>query len=313
MWNGAPRVYAIALNTYREAVRARLLLGLAALALATALYCIAVGEFALKNAPRVIADLGSASTSIYAILAAVIIGATSLYRELEQKTIFPILARPIGRSEYLVGKYAGTLLTLAVFISLDSAAVLLILARHGGRSWTTLVAAVAVLVAVPLLIGWRLPRARTFVPIPWAATALLAGAILASGQPDERRLVLGAALLAFLEIMIVTAIAALFSSFSSPFLSAVFTVGVFVVGREADTLAHLPLRVFGSALKQAAVGLSKIVPNLQVYVPARAILTGEAAQGTLAAHLGLAALQAVGWSVALVTVSSLVFKRRDLV
>jgi len=306
-------VGAIALNTYREAVRARLLLGLAALAFATALYSIAVGEFALRNAPRVVADLGSASTSIYAVLAAVIIGATSLYRELEQKTIFPILARPIGRSEYLVGKYAGTLLTLAVFIALDAATVLMILARHGGRSWTVLGAAVTALLIVPLALGWRLPRLRTYIPIPWAICALVLASILAGGLPDERRVVLGSSALTFFEIMIVTGIAALFSSFSSPFLTAVFTVGVFVVGREADTLARLPVRVFGSAAKQAGALLSKLVPNLQVYVPARGLLTGETAQTSLAAHLAFAALQAVAWSLGLVTISSLLFKRRDLV
>src|SRR6185369_11798675 len=113
MLGSARRVAAIAYNTYREAVRARILLGLGALALATALYSIAVGEFALKNAPRVVADLGAASISIYALAVAIIMGATSLYRELEMKTIFPILARPIRRAEYLLGKYLGTVLTLA--------------------------------------------------------------------------------------------------------------------------------------------------------------------------------------------------------
>src|SRR3954453_11398330 len=114
MLGAGRRVSAIALNAYREAVRARILLGLGALALATALYSIVVGEFALKNAPRVVADLGAASISIYAIVVSVVIRATSPYRELEQKTIFPILVRPIFRAEYLVGKSAGTLITLAV-------------------------------------------------------------------------------------------------------------------------------------------------------------------------------------------------------
>ncbi|RYE87660.1 MAG: hypothetical protein EOO75_14200, partial [Myxococcales bacterium] len=128
------RVATVAYNTYREAVRARLLLALAALALATALYAMAVGAFTLADAPRVVADLGAASISAYAVLVAVIIGGTSLYRELEQKTIYPILARPIRRSEYLVGKYLGTVLTLLVFIAFDAAAVLLIVATMGGRS-----------------------------------------------------------------------------------------------------------------------------------------------------------------------------------
>lgn len=302
----------MAFNTYREAVRARILLGLSALALATALYSIAVGEFALKNAPRVVADLGAASISIYAIVAAVIIGVTSLYRELEQKTIFPILARPIRRAEYVVGKYAGTLLTLAVFIALDAAAVLLILARHGGRSWTVIATAVLVLVAAPAVVAWRAPTSRTYLPIPWAALALAVGAVLASGATDDRRVVLGASSLAFMEVMIVSAMATLFSAFSSPFLSAVFTIGLFIVGRETGTLGRLPARVFGETLKRGGAFLARIIPNLEVYVPPRPLLTGEAANGSLATHLALAGLQALGWSVGLLVVSSFIFQRRDL-
>src|SRR5262245_22442131 len=312
MMESGRRVAAIAFNTYREAVRARILLGLAALALATALYSIAVGEFALKNAPRVVADLGAASISLYAIVAAVIIGVTSLYRELEQKTIFPILARPIRRHEYLVGKFAGTLLTLGVFIGLDAATVLLVLARHGGRSWGTIALAMLRLVALPALAAFRFARWRTFVPIVWAAVALGVAAVLASGAADDRRVVLGASSLAFMEVMIVSAVATLFSAFSSPFLSAVFTVGVFLVGREAGTLGRLPARLFGESIKRAFAFVAKIVPNLEVYVPPRPLLTGEAPNTSLGAHLALAGVQALGWSVALLVVSSAVFKRRDL-
>ncbi len=308
----ARRVTAIALNTYREAVRARILLGLFALALATALYSIAVGEFALKNASRVVADLGAASISLYAICVAVLIGATSLYRELEQKTIFPILARPIRRGEYLVGKYAGTLLTLGVFIAFDAATILLILARHGGRSWAVVGTAGAVLVIVPLLVAWRVRPLRTYLPIPCAAIAIALAAMLASGAPDDRRVVLGASALALMEVAVVSAIATLFSAFSSPFLSAVFTVGVFIVGRQAGTLARLPLRVFGPAIKRMGAIVATVVPNLEVYVPPRPLLTGENPDTSLATHLGMAGLQAAGWSIGLVLVSSWIFKRRDL-
>ncbi len=312
MLGAGRRVAAIALNTYREAVRARILLGLSALALATALYSIAVGEFALKNAPRVVADLGAASISIYAIVAAVIIGVTSLYRELEQKTIFPILARPIRRAEYIVGKYAGTLLTLAVFIALDAAAVLLILARHGGRGWPIIGVALALLVGAPILVAWRVPCARTWLPIPWAAVALTVAALLASGATDDRRVVLGASSLAFMEVMIVSAVATLFSAFSSPFLSAVFTVGIFIIGRRTETLGRLPARVFGETIKQMGAWVARVVPNLEVYVPPRPLLTGEAPNSSLALHLGWACLQALGWSIGLLVVSGYIFKRRDL-
>ena len=312
MLGAGRRVSAIALNTYREAVRARILLGLFALAFATAFYSIAVGEFALKNASRVVADLGAASISIYAILVAILIGATSLYRELEQKTIFPILARPVRRWEYIVGKYAGTLLTIAVFIALDAAAVLLILARHGGRSWMTIGVTVGALLAVPALVAWRAPRFRTYLPIPWGAVALAIAVALASGAVDDRRVVLGGASLAFMEVMIVSALATLFSAFSSPFLSAIFTVGVFIVGREASTLGRLPVRFFGETVKRLGAILATLVPNLEVYVPPRPLLTGEALHSSLATHLVWALAQACGWAVGLLVVSSYIFRRRDL-
>jgi hypothetical protein len=306
------RVSALALNTYREAVRARILLGLFGLALATALYSIAVGEFALKNAPRVVADLGAASVSLYAVAVAIVIGATSLYRELEQKTIFPVLARPTRRAEYVAGKYVGTVLTLAVFIAFDAAVVLLILARHGGRSLGAVVAAALFLLATPLVIGWRSPRLRTYLPIPWALLSLAVAALLASGASDDRRVVLGASLLAFFEVMIVSGIATLFASFSSPFLTAVFTIGVFIVGRESETLGRLPVRVFGPAIKRMGAALAAVIPNLGFYVPPRPLLTGESAGAPLVSYLALAALQAVGWSVALLILSAWVFERRDL-
>jgi hypothetical protein len=110
---------------------------------------------------------------------------------------------------------------------------------------------------------------------------------------------------------VVAALATLFSSFSSPFLSAVFTLGTVIVGRSADTLAKLPESVFGRAIKGAGVVLSKVVPNLLVYVPPRPLLTGESAVGNLAAHLGGATAQTVAWAVGLLALSSLIFRQRD--
>lgn len=305
------RVGVIALNTYREAVRARVLLGLFALALGTGGYSLIVGQFALKDSLRVMSDLGSASISLYAVIVAVVLGATSLYRELELKTIFPILARPIRRSEYLVGKYLGTLLTLAVFVAANAGALLLALGPlSGGSTLAALGIAVGSLLGL-VLAGWKLPRARTYLPIPWALV-LLAGGWLSSGYaPDDRRVILGAALLTICEVMIIAAIATLFAAFSSPFLTAVFTFGVFLVGRSADTLSNLPHRVFGETIKTIGQALSKVVPNLMLYVPPRPLLTGESAGVPLAQYVGLAALQAVGWAVALLVVASLVFRRRD--
>jgi len=305
------RISVVALNTYREAVRARVLHGLFALAIATAGYSLVVGAFALNSSLRVVSDLGAASISIYGIVVAVVLGATSLYRELELKTIFPILARPIRRSEYLVGKYLGTVLTLAVFIAANSGVLLLALGVEAGRP---IAAPLSIAVGLTVLAGglaFRLARARTYLPIPWAFLLLLAGAYFAGGAPDDRRVVLGSALLTLAEVALVTAIATLFSSFSSPFLSAVFTFGLFVVGRSADTLARLPARIFGPFLASLGSLLAKLVPNLMVYVPPRPLLTGESSGLSLGTYLGMAALHSLAWSVLLLASASILFRRRD--
>ncbi|HEY3499903.1 MAG TPA: hypothetical protein VGK73_34670 [Polyangiaceae bacterium] len=305
------RVFAVSLNTYREAVRARILHGLFALALATAGYALVVGAYASRSRMRVVSDLGAASISLYAVIVAIVLGATSLYRELELKTIFPILARPLRRSEYLAGKLAGTVLTLAVFIAANSGALLLALALLSGRSPLLVGGLLAGFVTLAGVLAWRLPRWRTYLPILLSIGLCVAGFALSGGASDDRRVIAGSALLTLCEVVVIASIATLFSSFSSPFLTAVFTLAVFVVGRSADSLAKLPKRVFGEAIHEIGVWLGKIVPNLMLYVPPRPLLTGEAAGSDLPRYLLLAFGHAAAWSLVLLAVASVVFKRRD--
>jgi len=306
------RVAVIALNAYREAVRARILHGLFALALATAGYALVVGAYAIRTRLRVVSDLGAASTSLYAIVVAVVLGATSLYRELELKTIFPILARPIRRAEYLVGKLLGIVLTLAVFIAANAGVLLValgVLSRDGagGVVGAGLLALCSALGAA----AWKLPRTRTYLPLFAALVLVVAGFVLADGAPDDRRVVVGSAVLTLCEVLVIASLATLFSAFSSPFLTAVFTLAVFVIGRSADSLAKLPVRVFGAFIHDVFAAVAKVVPNLMWYVPPRTLLTGETVGQTLTTHVLLAAGYAGAWAVLLITLAAVVFKRRD--
>ena len=307
------RVSVIALNTYREAVRARILHGLFALALATTGYSLVVGAYTAKNQLRVVSDLGAAAISLYAIIVAVVLGATSLYRELELKTLFPILARPVSRSEYLTGKYLGTLLVLAVFVVANTGIGLLATAVISGRAWGLAVGLALGSLAALGAVGYVKRPSITYLPIAWSAFVGVAGALLASGAPDDRRVFLGLGILTMCEVSIVTGLATLFSSFSSPFLTAVFTFALFLIGRSADTLARLPVRVFGPLLHELGGALSRVVPNLMLYVPPRPLLTGEAANVALWPYVGSAALHALAWAVVLLALASLIFRRRDFI
>jgi ABC-type transport system involved in multi-copper enzyme maturation permease subunit len=305
------RVIAIALNTYREAVRARLLLGLFAIALATCAYSLVVASLSLHNELRVVADLGAASLSLYGVLVAIILGSTSLHRELEYKTIFPILSRPLRRWEYIVGKYLGTLLTVLVFVAIDAGALLVLLALEGGQTGWKLGVLVLAMAGVLAGLVARARHTRVYVVIPWAAALAAAAWLMASPASLERQLVSASAVLALGEVAIVAAVATFFSSFSSPFLTATFTAMIFVIGRSADTLAHLPMRLFGQTIVVLGSAMARVLPNLHVYVPPRTLLLGQVATAPVWPYVGAAMVHASFYVTALLVGSALAFDRRD--
>ncbi len=299
------------MNTYREAVRARVLFGLLALALATSGYSLVIAAMSVRQEMRIVADIGAASISFYAILVSVILGATSLYRELELKTIFPILTRRLRRHEYVVGKYLGILATLLVFIALDGATVLTILAVQSKQHVGLTVAVLGAMVAALGLSLWRATHARVFVVLPWSVVCFLVMALLSDGAGSERQIVMVSAALTLAEVTIVGAIAMVFSAFSSPFLTAIFTAFLFVIGRSADTLSNIPERMFGHTVRTAGIVLARIVPNLNLYVPPRPLLLGQLTAVPLASYVGHAWLNALFYAVLLLSLSAIVFRRRD--
>ena len=306
-----PRIAAIALNAYRESVRARVLHGLLGLALATCAYSLVVATLSLHQEARVVADVGAASISLYAVLVAIVLGATSLHREVELKTVFPILTRRLRRHEYLVGKYVGLVVTVAVFVAIDAAAVLAILALESGQKAWQVAVTVGLLCAILVVTLVRARYARVFVLIPWSFALLGAMVLLSAPAGGERQLVLASAALTVSEVAIVLATATLFASFSSPFLTALFTLGVFVVGRSADTLANLPARVFGAWAHVLGRGLARIFPNLHLYVPPRPLLLGAVAGVPVWGFVASAAAHAFFYAAILLTVAALIFRKRD--
>lgn len=304
------RIAAIALNTYREAVRARLLLGVLALGLAMCMYSVVAAAQSLHQELRVVADVGSAALSLCGVVAAIVLGSTSLYRELELKTIFPILSRPIRRWEYLLGKYFGTVLTVSVFIGIEASTVLSLLSLEAGEpSWKIATAALGLLgvLGVALL---RAPRSRVFVVVPWTLACVLTFWILAAPAFEERQVVTASAILSVFEIAIVAAVATLFSSFSSPFLTSACTAMVFLIGRSSDTMAHIPKRMFGAGCSAAGRVGAHIVPNLHTYVPPRPLLLGDTGE-PIWRYVATAGVQAVAYSAILLVLAAFAFKRRD--
>ena len=305
------RIAAIAMNTYREAVSARVLLALLFVGIGAALYSLVIAAMSLRGETRIVADLGAAVTSLAAIATTIVLGATSLYRELELKTIFPILTRRLRRHEYIIGKYFGILATMLVFVAVDGAVTLGILAVEAKESAAGALGVGAALLALLGVLLWRAKYIRSFVLLPWSLVAFAAMALLASAAGPERQVVIASAALTLAEVAIVAAIATLFSSFSSPFLTAIFTLMLFLIGRSSDTLANLPPKLFGEFVHEIGAVLARVVPNLGVYVPARPLLLGQLPNVHVPLYVLRGWANAIAYAAVLLSFSSLIFRKRD--
>jgi Cu-processing system permease protein len=149
-----------------------------------------------------------------------------------------------------------------------------------------------------------------FVVVPWTLACVLTFWILAAPAFEERQVVTASAILSVFEIAIVAAVATLFSSFSSPFLTSACTAMVFLIGRSSDTMAHIPKRMFGAGCSAAGRVGAHIVPNLHTYVPPRPLLLGDTGE-PIWRYVATAGVQAVAYSAILLVLAAFAFKKRD--
>ncbi|EDY85184.1 hypothetical protein VDG1235_4819 [Verrucomicrobiia bacterium DG1235] len=120
----AGRIFAVAGNTYREAIRMRLFLLLAVTGVASLAGGLYFQEFNLGSSElRFIADFGFGSMTLLGSIVTVVATVQLLYGEIEQRTILPILSKPIGRGEFLVGKLLGAWLTICSFVAILTVAL----------------------------------------------------------------------------------------------------------------------------------------------------------------------------------------------
>lgn len=108
------RVGVVALNTFREAVRDRVLYNLLFFALVMMAASIIAGQISIGIEQTVIATLGLSAISLIGLLIAIFIGVGLVSKEMDKRTLYALLAKPVRRWEFLLGKFGGLLLTLAV-------------------------------------------------------------------------------------------------------------------------------------------------------------------------------------------------------
>ena len=227
----------VALNAFRESVRDKVLYNLVAFAILLMGASYLLGQLTAGQDVKIIKDLGLAAISIFGLFIAIFIGIGLVSKEVERRSIYGLLAKPIERYHLVLGKYAGLLLTLAINIAIMTVALYIVLAYMTFK---------------------EVPETRA----AWDAPGL-----------DPR--MLKAVALTFVELSIVTAVALCFSTFSTPMLSAAFTFGIFVAGRFSADLRNFNDVVDSQVAGAVTAALYWVLPNLAAFDVRSQVVHGQ--------------------------------------
>ncbi len=117
----------VALNTYRETVRDKVLYNLLLFALLMISSSYVLGKISVYQEIKIIKDLGLASISIFGMVIAIFIGIGLVSKEIDKRTLYSVLTKPVSRTQFLVGKYLGLCLTLFVNVCVMTLGLYLVL------------------------------------------------------------------------------------------------------------------------------------------------------------------------------------------
>jgi Cu-processing system permease protein len=251
----------VAVNTFREAVRDRVLYNLVLFALLMIGAAILVGQVSIGIEQLVIVNLGLTAISLFGLVMSIFIGVGLVYKEIERRTLYSLLAKPIHRWQFLVGKYAGLLLTLGVntaFMTLGLAAAFFFVGGRVAR------ADVSILVAIYFIL---------------------------------------------LEFALVTALALFFSCFSSPMLSTLFTLGIYITGVFANDIHEVGEFTQNAAVLWLTRAIYFVIPNFHNLNAIAAAGHKEAIPLSL---IWQNTLYAVLYAALLLIAAAAVFSRRNL-
>jgi Cu-processing system permease protein len=247
----------IALNTFRESLRDKILYNLLLFAGMLIGLSVLLADLTIMEHHKIVADMGLAAINLTGVIIAIFVGISLVNKEIDRKTVYTIMARPISRTSFILGKYAGLALTLFVNV--------------------------AIMLAVFLMTLW-------FYQVPVGLAIFQAVALI------------------FVELLVVTAIALFFSTFSSSTLSAILTLGIYVIGHLTTDLKNVAGKSGNETANAIMNGLYYLCPNLESLN-----IKGQAAVGIPVGpdYLVLASLYGLVYAAVLVAGACFVFQRRD--
>jgi len=253
------RIFSIAANTFRETIRNKILYAILAFALFVIGMTFFLADLSVGDFARIIADVGLASIHIFGVIMAVFLGINLVSNEVDRKTVYILLSKPVRRFEFIFGKTLGLGVTL-LLTTLAMASVLFLVHlsyRYGGR-------------AEP-------------------------GIFIASAG-------------IYMELLLLICLATLFSTFTTPVLSAIFTLSLFLVGHVTDYLHVLGERSQVAAVRWGSRFIFYLLPNLENFN-----WKNEVAYGGLKSFsiLGWAAGYLAAYAACVLCLSCFLFARKD--
>lgn len=252
------KTWAICLNTFRETVRDKVFILLVVFALVMIIASRIFGFLSIGQELKIVEDLGLASISVFSLLVAIFVGTTLVHKEIDKRTVYTIVSKPIHRHQFITGKYAGLNLTILV---------------------NMVVMGLFLYVSVRLMHG------------TW------------SSQFDM------AIVLMYVEVMVVTGLALLFSTFASPTLSAIFTFLSYIAGHLSNDMMFFGDRSQNIFVKITSTALYYILPNLSKFNVKNEVVHGLPIPSSFYIY---SILYGLLYCAMLVIVSCFIFERKNL-
>lgn len=322
------KIIAIGLNTFKEAVRNKVLYFLLIFALLIMGFSGVISDLSIGAPVKLIKDLGLASIDFFAFLIAVFVGVYLVYTELDKKTIYTIVSKPIDRYQFILGKFFGLLFTIAVNMAVMSIFFFAVLYFREATEPEQVMKALRPEISpgvreelANFQFHYYLFHAKMFVVAVGKAIITLFG----YSEPITYNLI-KVVLMSALGMAIVTSFAILYSTFSTPTLSAVFTFLTFVIGSLVEDILRYADRLVQKVGSYEALGPDKfkywfatiaahITPNLALFDLRTQAVHGISPDGSTTAHIvtvdPMAVLYGFVYVAAVLSLASLIFRRRN--
>jgi ABC-type transport system involved in multi-copper enzyme maturation permease subunit len=251
------KIAAVVLNTFREAIRDKVFITIIVFSIIIMGSGRIVKPLALGEEGKVIKDIGLNSITFFSVLIGILVGGRLVYKEIEKKTIYLVISRPIHRWQFIVGKHFGLLLVLfeSLLIMTGAFYVILFLLKIQANFYLLL-----------------------------------------------------SILMTFFQLWIITAIAILLSTFTTPITSAIFAFALYFIGHLTGDLKALAAMSKSVQVKFVCNALYYLLPNLSNFDIKNQVVHNVIIEPNV---IFFAIGYAIVYSAVIIFIASLIFQRKD--